>query len=77
MVLEEAIAFFVFALIVLFLWEAVWKIIAMWKSARQEQLAWFICIAIINTVGILPIVYLLFFQKNKKTRNQGTKKRRK
>jgi hypothetical protein len=26
-------------------------------------LAWFICLAIFNTAGILPILYLLCFQK--------------
>jgi len=40
----------------------------MWKSARNRQLAWFICLAIFNTVGILPILYLVFWQKD---RNQG------
>ena len=45
--------------ILLVLWEAAWKIIALWKSARNNQLAWFICIAVFNTVGILPIVYIL------------------
>jgi hypothetical protein len=50
-------------IIVLSLWEAVWKGIALWKSGRNNQLAWFICILIFNTIGILPIVYLLFFQK--------------
>jgi hypothetical protein len=28
-------------------------------------LAWFICIAIFNTVGILPIIYLLIHRKEK------------
>ena len=50
--------------IILALWEIVWKIIAMWKAARNNHLAWFICIAIFNTAGILPIVYVLM-QKNK------------
>jgi hypothetical protein len=53
-------------IIVLSLWEAVWKGIALWKSGRNNQLAWFICILIFNTIGILPIVYLLFFQKKGK-----------
>jgi hypothetical protein len=35
----------------------------MWKNARHNQLAWFICVAIFNTVGILPILYILCFQK--------------
>ncbi len=50
-------------LVVIGVWEAVWKAIAFWKSARNSQLAWFIVIAVFNTAGILPIVYILFFQK--------------
>lgn len=46
-------------LMIAILWEATWKIIAMWKAARNNHLAWFICIALINTVGVLPIVYIL------------------
>ena len=49
--------------ILLAIWDGVWKVIAMWKSARHNQLAWFICLAIFNTVGILPILYILYFQK--------------
>ncbi len=52
-------------LILLALWDGVWKAIAMWKSGRNNQLAWFICLAIFNTVGILPIIYLLWCQKNR------------
>jgi hypothetical protein len=44
---------------ILSVWDAVWKAIAMWKSARNNDLAWFVCIAIFNTVGILPIIYIL------------------
>ena len=47
-------------------WDAVWKGIALWKSGRNNQLVWFIAILIVNSVGILPIVYLLFFQKKSK-----------
>jgi predicted permease len=52
-------------IVVLAIWETIWKFIAMWKSARHNQIAWFVCIAIFNTIGILPIVYILFFQKDK------------
>ena len=54
-------------IVLLALWDGVWKCIGMWKSARNNQLAWFICIAIFNTVGVLPIIYLLWCQK---VRNQ-------
>ena len=46
-------------IILVALWDGVWKVIAMWRSARRKQLGWFICIAIFNTAGVLPIVYLL------------------
>ena len=57
---------FIIVLIILELWESVWKIIALWKAARNNHLAWFICIALINTIGILPIVYILVDRKNKR-----------
>jgi hypothetical protein len=50
------------------LWDGVWKAIGMWKSARNNQLAWFVCIAIFNTVGILPIIYLLWCQTDRNPR---------
>jgi len=52
-------------LIPLVIWEVVWKGIGLWKSAKNNQLSWFIAIFILNTAGILPIVYLKFFQKKK------------
>lgn len=54
---------FIVAIVLISIWDSVWKLIAMWKSARQNQLAWFICLAIFNTAGILPILYIAFFQK--------------
>jgi len=59
-------------LLPLLIWDGVWKGIGMWKSGRNNQLAWFICILIFNTAGILPIIYLAFFQKGFKS----SKKRR-
>ena len=49
-------------LVVVAIWELVWKAIALWKCGRNNHLIWFIFILILNTAGILPIVYLLFFQ---------------
>lgn len=57
-------------LAILFVWEAVWKLIALWKAGKNRQLAWFIAMAVLNTVGILEIVYILFFQKKQPTRHQ-------
>ncbi len=58
-----------FQVIMIFVvWEAVWKGVALWKAGKNNQLSWFIAIFALNTVGILPIVYICFFQKNKKIR---------
>ena len=54
-------------IIVLIIWDAVWKITAMWKSARNNHLIWFICIAVFNTVGVLPLVYILLQRKKRAT----------
>lgn len=52
-------------LIPLIIWTLIWKGIALWKTGRNNQMYWFIVILIVNTVGLLPIVYLLWFQKKK------------
>jgi Family of unknown function (DUF5652) len=57
------LAVFIAVIVLLAIWDGVWKLIAMWKSPRNNQLAWLICLAIFNTVGILPILYILLFQK--------------
>lgn len=49
-------------LIPLLIWEMIWKGIALWKTSKNNQLGWFIAIFILNTAGILPIIYLKFFQ---------------
>jgi len=53
----------IFIVAMLAMWDIVWKLIALWKAARNGDLGWFICIAIINTVGILPIIYVLTHRK--------------
>lgn len=51
-------------LVVLSLFDIVMKLVALWSSARNNHLVWFIFLAIFNTIGILPIVYLVLY-KNK------------
>lgn len=55
-------------LIILGIWELVWKGLALWKAGQKKQRNWFIVILIFNTVGILPIIYLKFFQKKLKVK---------
>ena len=43
-------------------WMIAWKAVAAWKAARKGHLVWFVSFFIFNTLGILPIIYILFFQ---------------
>lgn len=53
-------------LALLIIWTIPWKGVALWRAARNQQLPWFIAVLIVNTFGILEIIYLAFFQKRKK-----------
>jgi len=51
-------------------WSLIWKGIALWKAGRNNQSPWFITLLLLNTAGILPILYLLFFQKQIKSKKR-------
>jgi methionyl-tRNA synthetase len=48
-------------LIALAVWELVWKGLALWRAGKNKQLAWFVVMLVLNTAGILEIIYLVFF----------------
>lgn len=53
----------IFLLIVI--WTFVWKGIALWKAARRSEKKWFIAILLLNTFGLLEIIYIFVFSKRK------------
>lgn len=44
-------------------WSLVWKGMALWRAARMESKNWFVALLVVNTVGILDILYLYVFSK--------------
>ena len=52
-------------MIVSFLWDVPWRLLAMWHAARQNQKVWFVALLLINSVGIVPLIYLVFVSKIK------------
>jgi len=60
--------------ILLVLWALGWKGYALWRAAKNDQKYWYIAILVINLLGILEIVYLVFFQKKGKLWNKIFKK---
>ena len=59
---EQNVALLAFILV----WDLVWKGIALWKAARNGKTVWFVAMLIINSVGILPILYLLLVDDKRK-----------
>jgi hypothetical protein len=51
----------------LIVWSLAWKGIALWQAARHGNRNWFIAILLINTIGILEIIYLYFILPRKKS----------
>lgn len=51
---------------VLLAWTMVWKGIALWKAGGLRQKWWFIVFLVLNTLGILEIIYIFFISKNYK-----------
>ena len=41
-------------------WTIVWKGIALWKAAQLGHRRWFVVLLILNTLGILEIIYIYF-----------------
>lgn len=54
-----------FGFFIIYIWSLFWKALALWKSAQNEQKIWFVVMLILNTVGILEIIYLFGFAKKK------------
>jgi len=52
-------------LIPLVIWSLIWKGWALWKAARADSKPWFTALLIINTVGVLEILYIFVFSKRK------------
>ncbi|MEA1929506.1 MAG: DUF5652 family protein [Patescibacteria group bacterium] len=65
----SALGFPVWLFIALMLWSLVWKGLALWHAGGRKQKIWFIILLVVNTAGVLEIIYLFFvvkFQRGKK-----------
>jgi len=53
------------SLIPILIWVVFWKGLALWHSARRGEAWWFIALLLINTIGILELIYLFFVIKRR------------
>ncbi len=52
-------------LLPLILLDLVLKALALWRAARSSQPIWFVALLLVNSLGILPAVYLLMHARKK------------
>ena len=50
-------------------WSIAWKGFALWKAGKNRDFIWFVILLIVNTFGILEMVYL-FAIKNKEIKSE-------
>lgn len=48
------------ALLLVIVWSLFWKGFALWFAAKRNEKWWFIAFLVLNTIGILEIVYIFF-----------------
>ncbi|MEK6908682.1 MAG: DUF5652 family protein [Nanoarchaeota archaeon] len=66
-------------LAIVLIWSLIWKGLALWKASKRDSKGWFVAILIINTVGILEILYFFLFSKidlDEKNSKSKVKKRK-
>lgn len=55
----------IWVVILMLAWVLPWKGVALWKAAKNNNIPWFIALLVVNTAGILEILYV-FVLGNKK-----------
>ncbi|MFZ2038943.1 MAG: DUF5652 family protein [Minisyncoccia bacterium] len=50
-------------IIALTIWSLTWKGLALWKSSHNESRIWFVILLVINTFGILELIYYYLLDK--------------
>lgn len=66
----------VLLLVAIFIWSSVWKALALWKAGRKNSVPWFVVLFLVNTVGILEILYIYVFSEMKQKPRQRARRRK-
>lgn len=57
---------FPYVMVALSIWDLFWRGKALWKAAKNSSPYWFVALLVVNSLGILPIIYIYFFDKKRK-----------
>lgn len=66
---------YLIAAAILLVWLTLWKGLALWRAGRNNQPWWFMAMFIIQTLGLLEIIYLLLYPPRKSSEHHPQKDR--
>jgi len=69
--MQEFLAHYPWVILLAALWTLPWKGVALWKAADLKSRVWFIILLVINTLGILEILYIFVFSNMSQEENKG------
>jgi hypothetical protein len=52
-------------LLLIAVWVLPWKGAALWKAAQRKDMWWFIAILVLNTLGIIEILYVFIWSNRR------------
>lgn len=59
-------------MIVAIVWTLLWKIYSVWIAAKRNEKKWFAALLVLNTLGILDMIYVFGVAKKKWSDIQNT-----
>lgn len=65
-ILADWVGIHPFLIALAIIWSLVWKGLALWRAAGFRQKYWFIAILLINTLGLLEIIYIFLVSRDYK-----------
>lgn len=71
---DDVVFGFMFLILVLVVWTMFWKALGLWHAARKGDKVWFVIFLLINTIGILELIYLYDRGKLKRGKLFSSKK---
>lgn len=65
------IIIYIAVILVITIWDSVWKLTAAYRAANNQHKYWFVFLLMINSIGILPIIY--FIKHKRRSLNHRSK----
>ncbi len=59
-----------YLLIPAIIWSLFWKGWALWVAGNRKEKVWFVVLFLLNTLGVLDIIYLLLRRKKRESKRR-------